>query len=67
MPSAPSTKAIFESTVAPQSDCPGDKRNDGTLRRHPLTTIFPTPSWIAATSASAVVTHFSAAVIVRAL
>jgi hypothetical protein len=62
-PSAASTNAMLESSAAPHKDCPGDKCNDGALLRRPLMTTLPTPSLIAPTSASDVVTHFSAALI----
>src|ERR1700733_6759668 len=61
-PSLSSANAITESAAAPDSDCPAAKRRHGAPVSRPLTTTLRIlVSLIAATSASVVVTHFSAA------
>src|SRR5580693_5249981 len=60
-PSASAKNAMVAPSAAPHNDRPGDSRNDGASATRPLTTILSMlSSLIAATSASVVVTHFSA-------
>ena len=61
-PSSAARKEIAARSSAPRRDCPGASRISGTSVRRPLTTICSMPlSATAATSVSALVTTFSAA------